>query len=46
MRTLPKTMNLEGHGKVEVLKTGHFPDTVMVRTKDGLEFETAISSLT
>lgn len=32
-------------GVVEVLKTGHFPDTVIVRTPDDLEIEVPFNDL-
>lgn len=38
-------MRLEGIGRVEVLGTGHSPDTAMVKSADGRKIEVDIMQL-
>ncbi len=45
MLTINKFMNLPGVGKVEVLRTGHFPCTVMVKPVSGVDLEVEINAL-
>lgn len=45
MSALNKYMELQGVGKVEVISTGHFPDSAIVRMENGREIETEVNFL-
>jgi hypothetical protein len=45
MFRIRKFMTLPGVGKVEVLRTGHFPSTVMVKPESGVDLEVEINAL-
>lgn len=42
---LPRVCVHDEHGEVQVLRTGHYPDTAMVCNAFGQEFEVPIAEL-